>query len=287
MVLLAGCPKGGASGSGGAVELKTDDQKILYALGLMMGRNVASFNLTQPELDLVKKGLTDSVNGTKPAIEMEQYFPKISQLQRTRQSAKSDAEKEKAKPFLESAAKEPGAEKTASGLVFKTIKPGTGDSPKATDRVKVHYHGTLMDGTVFDSSVQRGEPAEFPLNGVVPCWTEGVQKMKVGEKAKLVCPSSIAYGDRGHPPKIPGGATLIFEIELLEIKKQEAVPPTMHPGMPGMGMPGMPPGIHPPPPGGPHAGPPGAPGAPAPGAPGSPGHPLPTTKSNAPKPATK
>jgi FKBP-type peptidyl-prolyl cis-trans isomerase FkpA/FKBP-type peptidyl-prolyl cis-trans isomerase FklB len=86
--------------------------------------------------------------------------------------------------------------------------------------VKVHYHGTLIDGTVFDSSVQRGQPATFPLNGVIPCWTEGVQRMKVGEKSRLVCPSQIAYGDRGAPPKIKPGATLVFEVELLEIVKE-------------------------------------------------------------------
>ena len=124
-------------------------------------------------------------------------------------------------------------------MVIRTLQPGTGESPKATDTVKVHYHGTLTDGTVFDSSVQRGQPATFPLNGVIPCWTEGVQKMKVGEKAKLTCPSAIAYGDRGRPPTIPGGATLVFEISLISI---EPPAPTGGPGMPGM-PPGMPGGL--------------------------------------------
>src|SRR3954447_23361079 len=119
--------------------------------------------------------------------------------------------------YLEKAAKEPGAIKTESGLVYRELRPGTGPSPKATDTVKVHYRGTLVDGTEFDSSYKRNEPAEFPLNQVIPCWTEGVQKMKVGGKSQLVCPASIAYGDRGRPPVIPGGATLIFEIELLGI----------------------------------------------------------------------
>jgi FKBP-type peptidyl-prolyl cis-trans isomerase FkpA len=101
--------------------------------------------------------------------------------------------------------------------VFRTITPGTGASPAATDTVKVHYHGTLPDGKVFDSSVDRGEPTEFPLNRVIPCWTEGVQRMKVGEKAKLVCPAAIAYGDRGAGADIPPGATLVFEVDLLGI----------------------------------------------------------------------
>jgi FKBP-type peptidyl-prolyl cis-trans isomerase FkpA len=121
------------------------------------------------------------------------------------------------KTYLDKAAAEPGAIRTASGLVYKELKPGTGASPSAADVVKVHYRGTLLDGTEFDSSYKRNEPAQFPLNQVIPCWTEGVQKMKIGGKSKLVCPSSIAYGDRGRPPVIPGGATLIFEIELLGI----------------------------------------------------------------------
>ena len=109
---------------------------------------------------------------------------------------------------------------TESGLQYIVEKEGTGASPKATDTVKVHYHGTLTDGTVFDSSVKRGEPATFPLNQVIKCWTEAVQLIKVGGKSKLVCPSGIAYGDRGSPPVIKPGATLVFEVELLDIVKQ-------------------------------------------------------------------
>jgi FKBP-type peptidyl-prolyl cis-trans isomerase FkpA len=120
------------------------------------------------------------------------------------------------KAYLEKAAAEPGAQKTASGLVYRDVTAGSGASPKATDTVKVHYRGTLINGKEFDSSYGHA-PAEFPLNRVIPCWTEGVQKMKVGGKARLVCPSSIAYGEGGAPPDIPGGATLVFEIELLGI----------------------------------------------------------------------
>ena len=109
---------------------------------------------------------------------------------------------------------------TESGLVFRTLTPGTGAQPKATDVVRVHYHGTLPGGKIFDSSVDRGEPAEFGLNQVIPCWTEGVQRMHVGEKAELVCPAAIAYGDRGAGGVIPPGATLIFEVELLAIKSR-------------------------------------------------------------------
>jgi FKBP-type peptidyl-prolyl cis-trans isomerase FkpA len=119
--------------------------------------------------------------------------------------------------FLDKAAAEPGATRTPSGLVYRELKPGTGPSPAATDVVTVQYRGTLVDGTEFDSSYKRNEPAQFPLNQVIPCWTEGVQKMKVGGKSRLVCPPSIAYGDQGSPPVILPGATLVFEIELLQI----------------------------------------------------------------------
>lgn len=119
--------------------------------------------------------------------------------------------------YLDKAAAQPGAVKTPSGLVYRELKPGTGPSPSATDTVKVNYRGTLTDGTEFDSSYKRNEPISFPLNQVIPCWTEGVQKMKVGGKSQLVCPANIAYGEEGRPPVIPGGATLIFEIELLGI----------------------------------------------------------------------
>ncbi len=119
--------------------------------------------------------------------------------------------------YLEKAAAEPGAIKTDSGLVYRELRPGTGESPKATDVVKVHYKGALVDGTEFDSSYKRNEPTQFPLNRVIPCWTEGVQRMKVGGKSQLVCPSKLAYGDAGSPPVIPARATLVFEIELLGI----------------------------------------------------------------------
>ena len=127
-------------------------------------------------------------------------------------SSKSDSA-----AFLDKAAAEPGATKTASGLVYRELRPGSGPSPRVSDVVTVNYRGTLTDGTEFDSSYKGNQPAQFPLNQVIPCWTEGVQRMKVGGKSRLVCPSDIAYGERGRPPTIPGGATLIFEIELLGI----------------------------------------------------------------------
>ena len=119
--------------------------------------------------------------------------------------------------YLDKAAREPGAVKTPTGLIYREMRAGNGAFPMPADLVKVNYRGTLVNGTEFDSSYKRNEPATFPLNRVIPCWTEGLQRMKVGGKSQLVCPASIAYGDRGSPPVIPGGATLIFEVELLSI----------------------------------------------------------------------
>jgi FKBP-type peptidyl-prolyl cis-trans isomerase FkpA len=139
-----------------------------------------------------------------------------------RMAVVADKEKAASATYLAKAAAEPGAVKTDSGLIYRELTAGTGESPKATDTVKVHYRGTLTNGTEFDSSYKRNEPTTFPLNGVIKCWTEGVQRMKVGGKSVLVCPSDIAYGNMGHPPAIPGGATLNFEIELLEIVAAKA-----------------------------------------------------------------
>jgi FKBP-type peptidyl-prolyl cis-trans isomerase FkpA len=221
---LPACNKGG--GGGGSVKLDNDDNKTLYALGLIVGRNLAGFNLNASELDVVKAGISDAATGKKPQVELETFGPRVNQLRNKRMSAKSEDEKKKGKTYEETAAKEAGAERTPSGMVFKSLGGGAGESPKAADTVKVNYKGTLTDGTEFDSSYKRGQPAEFPLMGVIPCWTEGVQKMKPGEKAKLVCPSNIAYGDQGRPPTIPGGATLVFEIELIGVttKAQPAMP---------------------------------------------------------------
>ncbi len=200
----------------------TEDQKTLYFLGHnVLSRNLKQFDFQPEESKYILMGLTDSLNSIPSKVD-ESYGPKINELIGKKQAAISQKEKEKGRTFLEKMAKEKDAKKLPSGVIYIPMKEGTGASPKATDMVKVHYHGTFPDGKVFDSSVDRKTPAEFPLNGVIPCWTEGVQKLKVGGKAKLVCPSDTAYGDQGMPGAIPGGATLVFEVELLEIVKPEA-----------------------------------------------------------------
>jgi FKBP-type peptidyl-prolyl cis-trans isomerase FkpA len=222
-VAFAGALTGGATApavrADSVPQLGTDEQKTLYAVGLAVAGSLSVFALSAADLELVKAGMTDGVLNRQRQVDLQAYGPKIQELQRARASVVAAAEQKTGQAIVDKAAAEKGATKTASGLVIVPITPGTGASPKATDRVKVHYHGTLGDGSVFDSSVQRNEPATFPLNGVIPCWTEGLQLMKVGGKSRLVCPAALAYGDRGAPPRIKPGSTLTFEVELLEIVK--------------------------------------------------------------------
>jgi FKBP-type peptidyl-prolyl cis-trans isomerase FkpA len=196
----------------------TDEQKTIYALGLSMSRSLKPFDLSPAEIDLIKQALVDAA-AKKPAVDLDTWGPKIQGLAEARGVIATQKEKANSAAYLAKAATEPGAIKTDSGIVYKELTPGTGASPAASDTVKVHYRGTLIDGTEFDSSYKRNSPAEFPLTGVIKCWTEGVQKIRVGGKSRLVCPSDLAYGDQGRP-SIPGGAALIFEIELLEIPSQ-------------------------------------------------------------------
>jgi len=202
-----------------AVELKTEDDKTVYTMGVMLSQRLKPMNMSPAEVDLVVEGLRDSLLNNTLKADTEVYKQRFVDFQKARMAVVAQAEKAKAAEYCAKVAKEPGVQKFDSGLLYKDLTVGTGASPTATDQVKVHYTGTLTDGTKFDSSVDRGQPVTFPLNGVIACWTEGVQKMKVGGKARLVCPSDIAYGDNGRPPQIPGGATLVFDVELLDIVK--------------------------------------------------------------------
>ncbi|MFI5119595.1 MAG: FKBP-type peptidyl-prolyl cis-trans isomerase [Thermoanaerobaculia bacterium] len=198
---------------------QTEAAKTIYAIGLVLSQNLAPLKLSAAELATVQQGISDGVLGRPAKVDLQVYGPKIREFAGTRVASGASGEKKAGAAFLAKEAAESGAVKQPSGFLYKEIKAGTGASPTATDKVKVHYRGTLTDGTVFDSSIDRGEPVTFPLSGVIPCWTQGLQLMKTGGKARLVCPSELAYGDTGSPPKIKGGATLVFEVELLSIEK--------------------------------------------------------------------
>src|SRR5690242_2600863 len=199
--------------------LDTEEQETLYALGLTINRSLSPFNLSPSELTLVEAGLADGNLHKTPKVDIETYGPKIRLLQEARTAAAAAAEKNRSQAFLDAAAQEPGAMKIASGLVIISITPGTGASPQAADTVTIHYEGRLIDGTVFDSSRQRGEPATVPLDRVIKCWTEALPLVKVGGKSRLICPADLAYGDQGWPPLIKPVATLVFEVELLGISQ--------------------------------------------------------------------
>jgi FKBP-type peptidyl-prolyl cis-trans isomerase FkpA len=205
---MIACAQSSGQNASAPPKLETDDQKTLYALGLLLGRNIKPFALKPDELTIVKAGLTDAVTDAKPQVELETYGPKVNEMAQKRAAAGADDAKKKGQEFADNVAKQKDAIKTPSGVVIRTITPGTGASPTPDDVVKVQYEGKLIDGTVFDSSIKNGQPAEFPLKGVVPCWTEALQKMKKGEKAQVVC------------PPIPPGSTLSFEVELLDFHKQ-------------------------------------------------------------------
>jgi FKBP-type peptidyl-prolyl cis-trans isomerase FkpA len=203
-----------------AQDPKTDDERTVYAIGVILAKNIETFGFSPKEIELVKRGFADEAAGKKLLADPVTYGKKIGELQQERMKVAAEKQDVESKAYLAKAAKEKGAQVTSSGLVYIPIKEGTGASPQASDTVKVHYVGTLVNGEEFDSSVKRGTPAEFALKQVIPCWTEGLQKMKVGGKAKLVCPYALAYGEHGHPPAIPGKATLVFQVELLDIVKK-------------------------------------------------------------------
>ena len=194
---------------------QTDDEKTVYAAGLVLARSLRQFDLSPAEIEVVRRAIADALAG-KPTLELDEWGPKIQGLVSARTERLVTRQKEASAAYLVKAAAATNAIRTESGIVYTETAAGTGASPTAADRVKVHYRGTLIDGSEFDSSYARNEPAEFPLGGVIRCWTEGVQRMKTGGKARLVCPSDLAYGDRGNEA-ISGGSALIFEIELLEV----------------------------------------------------------------------
>ncbi len=214
-----------SSSSGEKNALKSDSERFGYALGMDIG---ASLKEMQTDIDLpsLLAGLRDTFEGTEPlltsegAVEVRKEFSKKMQ-EKQAEKIKHALEKNRkdGEDFLTENRKKEGVITTESGLQYVVLDEGDGPKPKATDRVKVHYRGTLLDGTEFDSSYKRGQPVTFPVNGVIAGWTEALQLMKVGSKVRLFIPSNLAYGERGAGQRIGPNATLIFEVELLGIEK--------------------------------------------------------------------
>lgn len=208
-----------------ADELKSPKERHSYAVGQQIGSQILQIADTL-EMRAFLLGLNDQIEKKPARLTEEQIvqamneYREVAQKERE-QKSKSAAEnnKKKGAAYLAENGKKKGVATTSSGLQYEVLTPGNGPKPKADDQVKVHYHGTLLDGAVFDSSVARKEPVTFPLNRVIPGWTEGVQLMPVGAKYRFVIPASLAYGHMGAPPKIEPESTLIFEVELLEIVK--------------------------------------------------------------------
>jgi FKBP-type peptidyl-prolyl cis-trans isomerase FklB len=194
-------------------------KKISYALGMALANNLVQSGVKNLDVASFSKAVDDVLN--KKTLELSENEAQIeinSYFQKMQEEAGKEA-KDAGEKFLEENKKQEGVVTLPSGLQYKVIKQGTGDKPKATDQVRCHYHGTLIDGTVFDSSVRRGEPAVFPVNGVIQGWVEALQLMPVGSKWTLYIPYEMAYGTRGAGQSIPPYAALIFEVELLEIVK--------------------------------------------------------------------
>lgn len=215
---LVGCKDSGNS----SVSLKTEEDKTLYTVGAMLGSRFSHLELTDAEINALSQGLKDTAHGKEPVVDLNEYQGKIEEYFKERMSKMSVKIKEEGQQYIEKFLAEEGAQKTESGLAYKILDAGSETKPSETDTVRVHYHGTLIDGTVFDSSKDRGQEVEFPLNRVIRGWTEGLQLIGTGGRIQLVIPSELAYGDAGAPPKIPGGATLIFEVELFDIVKEQA-----------------------------------------------------------------
>lgn len=197
--------------------LETAEEKALYALGSNIGRQLGDLKVLDAiQLDSVLEGMKDSILDQNPQVDLDTYMPKAQELFGALQKAQQEKLSATGMAALAAAAEEEGAIETDSGLVFLEVAAGDGASPGLNDKVRVHYEGRLLDGSVFDSSIQRGEPIEFPLNGVIKGWTEGLQLMKPGGKSKLTIPSELAYGANGTGP-IPANAILTFDVELIAV----------------------------------------------------------------------
>lgn len=200
----------------------TDDARALYSIGFESARSLVSLNLTANEVEDLVAGLRDGALSLPPRVKLETQADNVRAFMTARRQSDEAGETRRSQDFLASAAAEAGAQGYPSGLVYREIQAGRGQPAEAGDSVRVHYRGTLADGSVFDSSHESGLPAQFPLSRVIPCWTEGIQKMREGSKGILSCPAALAYGDHGLPPRVKPGAAVAFEIELLQVIKPSA-----------------------------------------------------------------
>jgi FKBP-type peptidyl-prolyl cis-trans isomerase len=226
---LAGTAFAEEPATAAAPATKTSDQDLLYALGAALARNLAPLGLEEDDLTAVQEGLAAAVLGKDLRVEPRAVAAELDAFLRGRAEGALGREKEAGAAFRAKAAEQPGARTSESGIVYLSTTEGDGPSPGANDTVRVHYTGTLRDGTVFDTS-RDGDaptPAEFVLGEVVPCFRDGIGMMKVGGRAKIVCPPETAYGDRGSPPAILPGATISFDVDLLGVvgSSPAATPP--------------------------------------------------------------
>ncbi|MFC3680931.1 FKBP-type peptidyl-prolyl cis-trans isomerase [Bacterioplanoides pacificum] len=217
-VLLAGC------GQEEKVKLENHIDQASYGVGLNIGRQLSREEV-EMNADAIAAGIKDVLSGAEQRVDdeaIEAAFAKVREEQQRKQEALNDAAAKESEEFLTKNAEREEVTVTESGLQYEVLVAGKDglEKPAATDTVRVHYHGTLTDGTVFDSSVERGEPAQFPVNGVIKGWIEALQMMQPGDKWKLYVPAELAYGARSPSPKIPANSALIFEVELLEVVKQ-------------------------------------------------------------------
>jgi len=203
------------------VDNLTEDEKVFYYLGTALSSNLEPLDLTEDELALIQRGLSETLAGKAIELDQEVYAQRLNAMAQQRMAANAVREQATASEYIAKMAAEPGAITTESGIVILELTAGSGDSPTADSTVTAHYHGTLRDGTVFDSSVTRGQPFTSSLARVIPCWREAIPTMKEGGKSKITCPSDLAYGERGSGA-IPGGAALTFEVELIEVVEEAA-----------------------------------------------------------------
>jgi FKBP-type peptidyl-prolyl cis-trans isomerase len=220
-----------AEGETAAAGEGSDREKASYAIGLNMGRNFSSQEV-DVDLDALISGLRAGLSEADPAYTdeelqaaMQAFQQQVMAEQEARRARQATENVAAGEAFLTENAAREGVQVTESGLHFEVVEPGTGESPSAEDSVQVHYKGALIDGTVFDSSYERGQPATFPLAGVIPGFREGIQMMQVGGKYKLYIPPALGYGERGAGTEIPPNSTLVFEIELLDVNPAAATPP--------------------------------------------------------------